>query len=49
MTTVRQYLRQLPQSFRNGCAALRDILWWGSVYPRTIDLATLRAMKNRPS
>lgn len=48
MTTISQHLRQLPQSFRDGCSALHDILWWGSVYPRTIDLAALRTLRKRP-
>lgn len=48
MTTISQHLHQLQQSFRNGCAALHDILWWGSAYPRTIDLAALRTLRKRP-
>lgn len=48
MTFLKQYARALPQTIRDGCAAYRDILLWGTVYPRTIDLPTLRAMKKRP-
>jgi hypothetical protein len=47
MTVIQQYLRALPQAIRDGWAVLRDILLWGSVYPRTIDLATLRTMRKQ--
>lgn len=47
-TVIAQYVRGLPRSLRDGCAALRDLFLWGSVYPRTIDLATLRAMRKQP-
>lgn len=45
---LREYLRTLPQTMRDGCAALRYILLWGAVYPRTIDLPALRAMRKQP-
>lgn len=48
MATIAQYLRALPGHTRDGFAALRDIIVWGSVYPRSVDLATLRAMRKRP-
>lgn len=48
MTVIKQYVRALPQTIRDGCAALRDMLLWGTVHPRTIDLPRLRAMKKRP-
>lgn len=45
MTTITRYVRAVPRSIVDGCAALRDMFLWGRVYPRTIDLATLRAMR----
>jgi hypothetical protein len=48
VTFLREYLRALPRTIQDGCAALRDILLWGAVYPRTIDLPTLRAMRKQP-
>lgn len=48
MAVIAQYARALPRSIRDGYAAFRDLLLWGTVYPRTIDLATLRAMRKRP-
>lgn len=48
MTALVQYVRALPRTVTDGCAALSDLLLWGSVYPRMINLATLRAMRKRP-
>jgi hypothetical protein len=47
MTIITQYVRAMPRSIVDGCAALRDMLLWGTVYPRSIDLATLRLMRKR--
>lgn len=48
MTFLQQYMRSLPHTIRDGYAGLRDMLLWGTVYPRTIDIPTLRAMRERP-
>lgn len=48
MNELVWWLRGLPRSIEDGCAALRDLLLWGQVYPRTLDMATLRRMKGRP-
>jgi hypothetical protein len=31
----------LPRSIANGLAVLRDLLFWGHVYPRSVSLETL--------
>ena len=45
MGELVEWLRALPRSIAGGFAAVRDLLLWGRVYPRAVDLRTLRAMR----
>jgi len=45
MGELMQWLRALPRSIADGVEAARDLLLWGHVYPRTVDMAVLRRMK----
>jgi len=40
-----QWLRSFPRTVSDGCVALRDLLLWGQVYPRVLDMKTLAAMR----
>ncbi|MFJ4926870.1 hypothetical protein [Streptomyces sp. NPDC088736] len=42
------WLRLLPRSIADGFAALRDLLFWGHVYPRAVRLESLQRMRRRP-
>ncbi|MBW8703741.1 hypothetical protein MBT84_29520 [Streptomyces sp. MBT84] len=44
---LARWLRFFPRSVADGLAALRDLLLWGHVYPRTVTLETLRRMKGQ--
>jgi hypothetical protein len=47
MDELVRWLRAFPRTITNGVAALRDLLLWGQVYPRAIDITTLRRMRGR--
>jgi hypothetical protein len=48
MDDLVRWLRQLPRSIADGFAALRDLLFWGHIYPRAVSLETLQRMRRRP-
>jgi len=47
MDTIVKWLRAQPRLIRDGLAGARDLLLWGRLYPRTIDLRTLGEMRRR--
>ena len=47
MGELARRLRAFPRSIANGFAVVRDLLLWGHVYPRAVDMAVLRRMKEQ--
>jgi hypothetical protein len=47
MNDLVRWLRSFPRTVADGFAALRDLFLWGQVYPRAIDMATLRRMRRQ--
>lgn len=43
---LRAWVRQLGPSVADGACAFRDLLLWGRVYPRAIDLRSLQRMRH---
>jgi hypothetical protein len=47
MNRLTRAVRKFARDWTHGLLAARDVLYWGQAYPRSVDLRTLKRMRNQ--